>query len=479
MAKETKIWSKYQQDIFNEVANGTGNIIVSARAGSGKTSVICELSKHIKKTEKVLFVAFNKKIAVELDERINKSYFKVSTLHSYGFSLLKEHFRKNPPALDPLKTENIVKNILQSKNINVLDKKGLALVFNFTKAINLCKGCLVDIPSKIDILLDDFDIDTVSMDQNEFIKIICQTLRQCKEKVDCIDFSEMVWLPNILNIKPQKYSMVVIDELQDLNKAQVELALSACKKGGRIIGVGDPRQVLYVFTGSTLDNIEVITKRLNAKILPLPVSYRCAKNIIKKAQTIVPDINHAPLAKEGIVAEVGEDIFLDQVKPGDFILSRLNAPLIYHCLALIRRGCPANIAGRDVGNGLIFMIKRSETKNVNDFLSWLANWKKSEVERLEKKNRDPILIIDKYDCLVNLCDGAKSLDSVVDNIKEMFSDKEEKDIVVLATCHKSKGLERKRAWVLMNTFRKKDDEEQQNIKYVAYTRAQEELYLVI
>ena len=475
--QKTIVWSPLQKAIFRDVQSGTGNTVVLARAGASKTTVLVEATKYVPPKKKTIFVAFNKKIALELDERINRSYIATKTLHSVGFSTIKAHFGQ--AALDPDKTQNIIQNILYEYGFKKFEKSKFDVLFSLCRAVNLCKGALIDVPSKIDDLIDLFDIDTFSIAREDFIKIICKTLRKCKEINNVIDFADMVWFPYVYGMVPEKYDRVFIDEAQDLSPAQVSLALSLCKKDGRILAVGDDRQVLYSFNGVEIDAIEKLTKRLDAKVLPLSVSYRCPQKVIKLAQDIVPDIEAAPYAQEGEVKEVKEKNFLSDVRPGDFILSRVNAPLIYYCLALLRMGVPANIQGRDVGANLAYMIKKSEAKTVPEFAKWLDEWKASEIARLTAKKRDPILVIDKAACLDTLCEGARSLDEVLDNIKELFNDGDDTTRVMLSSVHKSKGLERERVFLLTNTFRRDMSVEEMNIEYVAITRSKSCLYLVI
>ena len=52
--------SEYQTKIFDFVVKGTGNAVINAKAGSGKTTTLVESMKLIPQKEKVLFVAFNK-----------------------------------------------------------------------------------------------------------------------------------------------------------------------------------------------------------------------------------------------------------------------------------------------------------------------------------------------------------------------------------------------------------------------------------
>lgn len=476
MPPPKKEWSRYQSNIFEDVARGTGHTVVIARAGSGKTTTIVESFKYVPKRMKTLMVAFNKSIADELRERA-QSYVDVMTLHSLGFKAIRSAFGKDV-ALDPEKTMNLTQNILSEKGLKKFEKESFDTAIALCRTITLCKGYLIDTPSKIDILLDKFGIDTCELERDDFIKTVCQILRKCKETKMVIDFDDMVWYPFIYNIPVGKWDRVFVDETQDLNEAQIHMALSACKKGGRICAVGDDRQAIYGFRGADSEAIENVIKRLDAKILPLSVTYRCSKNIVKMAQEIVPDIEAASNAKDGIIKNIPEDGFLLQAKPGDFILSRVNAPLIYYCLALLRMGVSANIQGKDVGLNLCYMIKKSEAKSVPDFLKWLDNWKAAEIARLRAKNRDPILITDKAACLETLCEGAHSLDEVVDNIKTLFNDGDDSNRVILSSTHKAKGLERDRVFLLTWTYRRGMNREEDNLWYVGVTRAKSELFLV-
>ena len=47
--------SEYQKKIFEFVTKGTGNAVINAKAGSGKTTTLVEAMKLIPEKEKVLF----------------------------------------------------------------------------------------------------------------------------------------------------------------------------------------------------------------------------------------------------------------------------------------------------------------------------------------------------------------------------------------------------------------------------------------
>lgn len=468
-------WSPLQLAIFEDIAKGQGHTAVIARAGASKTTTLVEGVRYIPKNCKNLFVAFSKDIADTLRERL-PSYVEARTMHSFGYSAVRERFGK--VALDPEKAFNLATLLLEDQGFKKQEKYAFETIIALKRTVGLCKSYLFDTPSKIDILMDDFDIDCGLFDRDDFVKAVCKLLRQGKEMTKVIDYDEMVYFPYVYNLPVPKFDRVFVDEAQDLNAGQIHLALKACKPDGRILAVGDNRQALYGFRGADDKALDNIIKKLNAKTLPLSISYRCAKSIIARAQEIVPDIEYAPWATEGLVEEADQDTFLPRVRPGDFVLSRINAPIIKYCLQLLKAGVPANIMGRDVGASLAFMIKRSEAKTIPAFLKWLDHWKAAEVKRLREKNRSAIIVIDKVQCLEGLCENAKTIDDVLDNIKRLFNDGDDSTRVILSTVHRAKGYERERVWLLMNTFRFGDSEEEKNIEYVGITRAKRELYLV-
>jgi DNA helicase-2/ATP-dependent DNA helicase PcrA len=250
--------------------------------------------------------------------------------------------------------------------------------------------------------------------------------------------------------------------------------------------VGDENQALYSWRLADTSIIDEIKQHPKTKVLPLPISYRCPKVIIDLAKNWVPDITCPETAIEGEARDISLNELYKLAKPGCFILSRTNAPLIKICMALIRNGTKANIRGRDVGRQLQSLIKKSKKKQIPLFLKWLENWKDEEVARLREKNLNPENVLDRVECLTNLCDECSTLSEVSDKIGELFDDSDENNIVILSTVHRAKGLERDDVFLLRCTFRVWFDQmdlierpnEEANIAYVAATRAKKRLFIV-
>lgn len=463
-------WSSYQRDIFNEIANGTGNTQVDALAGTGKTSTIVEGFYYVPNFKKSLMCAFNKSIQTELETRAPASV-EVKTLHSLGYAACRKAFPKIG-APDKNKLEAYVKAEKGD------DSDSYELRSNLAKAISLAKGYLAQSAKEIDEVMDRHEVDTCGDSRESFIASVIKIMEATKKDTNRVDFDDMIWLPNVLGLRMDKHDMVFIDEAQDLNLAQINLALNSVKDNGRIISVGDEHQAIYGFRGADSNAIQNIVDRLGSKRMPLSVTYRCAKSIVEMAQTIVPEIEAAPGAEEGLVEEIPASKMEKLARPGDFILSRVNAPLIKWCLALLKARVPANIQGRDMGRNLASLIKKSNASTVDGFLSWLNDYESMEVERLNNIKRDSSIISDKAECLRVLCDGTKSLNDVYQNIDYMFRDGDDKDRVILSSTHKAKGLERDRVFMLLDTYKPLKGVEESNLTYVAYTRAKKELYLV-
>lgn len=194
--------NKYQKKIFDFVKNGSGNAIVEAVAGSGKTTVIVNATTLISNKKKIAFLCFNKSISNELRTKLPK-YVRVSTLHSVGKSL----FYKNgiDHIVDEKKMQRIIKHTLSDFK-DIAEKRELE---NFLSDIvpmaklTMCgtdKESLQSLPS--------YYATSITDDRAKLVDII---LNECLETVT-IDFDDMVWIPVIKKYDAPKYDWVFIDE---------------------------------------------------------------------------------------------------------------------------------------------------------------------------------------------------------------------------------------------------------------------------
>jgi DNA helicase-2/ATP-dependent DNA helicase PcrA len=493
-ASSEREWSSYQLAIFRNIAEGKGHTLVQARAGSGKTTVLVEGFKHVPAGCTVLMCAFNKSIATELKERAPKGV-EVSTLHSYGLRAITKAFGRLQ--INDRKVDNLVRRI-RGEGPGTFDARRA-----ICKIVGLAKGSLAQTAAEVESIIDGFGIDgfgDMPKDREAAVNDALKVLEICRNPTADsrdvgstgrgeIDFDDMVWLPVACALRLWQYDRVFVDETQDLNAAQIEMTLRAVKPNGRICVVGDPAQAIYGFRGADSRSIPNLIERLRAHVMPLSVTYRCARKIVDEARRYVPDLEPAPNAAEGEVSSVGEAEMKKLAQPGDFILSRANAPLVPLCLGFLREGRRAAVQGRDVGAALAALVKKSAagtnlpvdaplTLGVEALLDWVTAWGVRESDRLRKKDADTSAVEDKVATVEALCDGAKSVQEVLSRIEALFSDQDDAGRIVLSTTHKAKGLERDRVYMLRDTYLRRDSEEERNLAYVAVTRARKQLFYV-
>ena len=85
--------------------------------------------------------------------------------------------------------------------------------------------------------------------------------------------------------------------------------------------------------------------------------------------------------------------------------------------------------------------------------------------------------MDNADTINTLAETVGSVEELTRKLETLFNDEQGAASVMCSTVHKAKGLEADRVWVLEDTL-KRGGVEEENIRYVAYTRARKELCLV-
>jgi len=467
--------SEYQAEIIKFALEGEGNAVVVANAGCAKTTTNMMVGNAV---GDFLGVAFNTHIAAEWAEKQPQA--KIKTTHSFGLATIRRVFPE--VKIDDRKIDKIIQPSIDAQPLEDEDKKSLRHVV--MQMVNLARATL---SWDFDWLADRYGI-PINGDEELVYAITKFALEQDMHMPKTVDFGDMLWLPHVLHLVPEKFPFILADEYQDFNNAQNELILSALAPGGRIIAVGDPNQSLYGFRGADVDGIPNAIKRLRATTFPLPVCYRCPKEVIKVAQMFVPSIEAAPGAKDGSVEFLSETEALKDVVAGDMILCRTNAPLVAPIYDLIRKGTKATIRGRDIGKGLIVLIEKFEPKSISleETLSKLHRYAEREIGKLMSRDRanQAEAIADRVETIFALSEGCETVQGLKDKTASIFSDKVEG--VVGSTIHRAKGLEADNVIIIRpdlmpHPMATKDWEvqQEQNCMYVAATRSKNRLVYAV
>ena len=257
--------STYQQNVFDFVQHGTGNAVISALAGSGKTTVIVSCMKLVPKSQKCLFLAFNKSIVNTLQEKVkNYNNCYVKTMHSLGFAILRRNLGDNIEKNDYKYRSYIKSNINELTSIqdeHLTTSQINEYIDSITKLVDFARFNLAQSENDIEKIARKYDI-PINFDEASVVK---KVLKWGKENTNVIDYTDMVWLPVELSLRPigLQYDWIFADEVQDFSLVYNQLMFKCFKRGTRFIGVGDERQSINVFAGSSIEAFQFFCNYAN------------------------------------------------------------------------------------------------------------------------------------------------------------------------------------------------------------------------
>lgn len=196
-------------------------------------------------------------------------------------------------------------------------------------------------------------------------------------------------------------------------------------------------------------------------------------------------------------APIGSVAELRSYEPSEFdarsaILCRNTAPLVSFAFGLIRRNVGCRVLGREIGQGLVLLVKKLAATNVDDLLARLDHYETREVARLKRKDEVQAIdnLRDRVSCIRlfidNAPDSSRTIDDVCRRITALFDDTAS-GLLTLSTIHKAKGLEWPTVFILDGWASDKpllpspyarlpwQKQQELNLCYVAITRAQLDL----
>jgi superfamily I DNA/RNA helicase len=495
--------SPQQADVFKFIATQSGNAFVEAVAGAGKTTTLVHACKLLSDKRSIAFAAYNKKIALEIGAKTKAAGLtnvQAGTFHSFGYSAVRKVFDK--AKLDERAKWNLIcLNTGMNEAYAAFAKRAVSLAKNNALRPERAGDSQFWLDLVAHFALDDMLGEEEGRTAEETLASAIAAAQKAFAagndlRAELIDFDDMIYLALIYCAKQVwQHDIVMVDEAQDTNPARRELARLMVRKGGRIFFVGDRHQAIYGFTGADADAVDQIIKSFACTRLPLTVTYRCPKSVVKAAQQYVSHIQAHESAPEG---EVNRKTYNEFAKgfaalgPQDAILCRKTKPLVALAYDLIRNRIACHVEGRDIGKGLIDLTNQwKRIKSVGPFLAKLLEVTEKKAAKFEAQGKDSQAeaLRDRYETMVVICSGKQTLDEVRTAINELFQDTEEgtpSPNLTLSTVHKAKGREwgsvyvygfadympspmAKQAWEI---------EQENNLIYVAFTRAQSTLTLV-
>jgi DNA helicase-2/ATP-dependent DNA helicase PcrA len=481
--------SKYQQAIFTALITTGRSLAVEAGPGSGKTSTIVEAAKLLPYGKKAVFVAFNKSIVLELKKRLPPTVM-CHTMHHIGSKAIFAAYG-GEKKINPSKQITFIEPYFEKDH----PRKKWPAIYAVDKIMQLARATMTTVGRKeIEELCGNYALDYTTDQLSISIKALRKlyNYNDDPDKWDItIDFQDMIEMcvRNREIIMPQ-FDYVFIDEAQDLSKLdQIFINRLVKPVTGRKIVVGDPKQSIYGFRGSDPNSFQSFVNEKNTIQLPLSISYRCAKSIVREAKQVYNDIEEHAENQEGIVRK-GDP---SEIEEGDMVLCRNTRPLIHVFLELVKVGKKAYVVGKDMEKGLLGVLapfdSEALTSDVKEKLGVSLEQLKAElISRgiLKPENHSKYAALQEKIAIVKLIFGNFNTVGEVERFIETVFDDEDRDGVALMTIHRSKGLENDRVFIIEsfegNTlipspYAVTSDQlkQEKNLKFVAITRAKKEL----
>lgn len=476
-----------QIKILEAVKNTRDNLLIQAHAGAAKTGTLVRIAETVRGVP-ILSIAFNKRIATEMEERL-PSHCSARTLNSIGHRSWAEYTGKRL-TVDTNKIGDILRGISKSPS----EQDELSDIFGdvcrlasraklvgyipegrYEEGIRLC-----DKQTLFDMFADDEypDIAWAYLDE-----IILESIRQSFE--GRIDYDDQLYMPTLFRAGFPRFPLTLVDEAQDLSPLN-HYMIERLVQNRRVIAVGDKFQSIYAFRGALSDSMDMLRTRFNMREMNLTVSFRCPKKIVERARLRAPLMQYAPNAIDGEVIELDhDDVFWSPrlFKSGAAVICRNNAPLFALGLKLIANGIPVTVRGMEISKRLIKILRELGDLSMGqeELLGHLFNWRRAKLAEGKLKEGT---IEDRYECLCVFARATETLGQAIAHAERLFASEGR---IELLSGHKSKGLEWDEVfhldpWRIPSKYAREAGGEalsqEMNLDYVITTRAKRKLTLI-
>lgn len=410
MTSEVEVKKEFTEEQTNFIeADVNTSIILTATAGSGKTSSTVQRVRHLLSKgvnpEKVLTVSFTTAAVGEFKKRLNNDLVKVTTIHAMCLSMLSKmgKFKKvvdiyqfihwyqekyKPNYSSSSETKESFYNVINSLYEDAQFISAEITAFKLQSA----EGIKAKVPDWFNEYKK-FTVETKSRDFSDMLIEVYNLLKQNK------------WL----NMFKNKYDHILVDEFQDTSLLQCRLLLALNPKTMTIIG--DESQSIYGYSGANSEAvISLIKSRRNCLEMTLSKNFRSAQAIVdysnnySKVKAIAHKQDSGKVNKKIILFDTLAKLLHEDREIA--VLVRTNAVL------------------KDIER--LLLLQKHPNVRYSNYITLKECDDIKKAKQLPSTNRKIAELLPVY----------KSTDNII-----MFVEQSQNKKSILLTIHKSKGLE--------------------------------------
>ena len=286
-----------------------GPVLIVAGPGSGKTRVITHRIAYLIKrrnvdSDGIAAFTFTNKAAREMKNRLFGTSAEdpsapllgwiyrdrpptVCTFHSFCARFLRRHgellgLDKDYTIYDQSDQTSLVKRAMEELNIDVKQfSPG-----NILSAISGAKSKLIDVEG-YRLEKSDYFAEIVHRVYERYEDLLAQS--------SALDFDDLILKTHMLlrqhsdvaQSYRDRYVHVMVDEFQDTNVAQYEIAKQLTGEYRNLCVVGDPDQSIYSWRNADIRNFDRFQEDFNAERIFLQENYRSTETILEAAQKVI------------------------------------------------------------------------------------------------------------------------------------------------------------------------------------------------
>ena len=275
-----------------------GPLLIFAGPGTGKTHVITYRVANLIASGvapwNILAITFTNKAAGEMRERIvqlvSRAMGKVNvgSFHGQALRILRgniQYLSRDPgfTVYDAADQLSLIRQVMHELHISQSEVNPTAIQY----AISQAKDDLLDPDAYADHARGNFERDTAR---------IYLRYQRLLEIDNGVDFGDMLFLclrifrefPEVLAFYQDHFRFILVDEYQDINRAQYEFIRELGDSRENVCVVGDDDQNIYSWRGAYVRYIrEFKTRFPDAAIVRLERNYRSTKNLLACANAVI------------------------------------------------------------------------------------------------------------------------------------------------------------------------------------------------